>query len=148
MSKISNAIKKAAVALQMTAMSHENPAPVEGTQVAAIQPAEPNEDRDIAVAKTEAARIVTRLATNKSSHELSAEDRAQVIAGLALAGPPMNAFVMNRVTGKMTDLAGNPIEYPIGSSNPAIPSGPRSKNQQRTDRHGYIGFKSIRHPKS
>ena len=97
MSKFTNAIKKAAVALQMTAMGHENPAPVEGTQAATMVPAAPSEDRDLAEAKTNAAKVITQLERtapheDEKKYDLDAETRKRITAGLNQFGPPRDSW--------------------------------------------------------
>jgi hypothetical protein len=115
MSKLTNAIKKAAVALQVTAMGHENPAPVEGTQAATIIPVAPSEERDLAEAKTNAAKVITQLARTAGGYVLSQEDRDMVIANLNRFGPPVNAFQVNKNTGVATNLEGSPYKSPKSS---------------------------------
>ena len=96
--KLSNAIKRGAVAVQAAIAPHENPAPVEGTQAATIQPAAPSEERDLQEAHANALRIVESLTRQSREEKENAQygidegTRKAIIYSLNRYGPPKPQF--------------------------------------------------------
>lgn len=94
MSKLANAIKKAACALQIAIAPHEIGAPVEGTTSSMIVPAAPDEDRDLQNAQREAARIIQQLQVAPDQrYDLDEATREIIKRNILAAGPPRDAFV-------------------------------------------------------
>ncbi len=166
MSKIVQAIKRAAVALQLTAIGHENPSPVEGTEAAKVVPSDHDETRE---AKNNAVKVVTQLQQTAGGYVLTEEQRAIVIRAINAAGPPQNAFQENKDTGALTNFDGTPyISHPpprivpakldltkeFGDGDPIVVLGDIGNElgkravstapPRKRDREGYIRYKKNR----
>lgn len=155
---LKNAIKRAGVALQMAVAPHENPAPVEGTQAATVQPATPDEERDLQEAHTNALRIVESL-TRQSKQEqenekyaLDAQTRARIIYSLNRWGPPKSQFEEHHGGVYRTFEGGEgekaPEQFPdrvfTGIEEIAVKSDHAAETGQSSDRREHKGIDGAR----